>query len=323
MLNKLIEKRNLSFEEAYNVFNEILNGSPVRVSAYLTAIQLKGFTAEELAGFAKAMRDRAVKVDFGKVHDTCGTGGDNSNTINVSTASAIVSSCVTRIAKHGNVSVTSKSGSANLLSALGIRYKLRVSEAERLIKKTGFTFLFAPMYHPHLRRIMPVRKELGIKTIFNVLGPLCNPSNPESQIIGVYSKELLEKVAFALMLLNGEGVIVFGNGLDEVNPSKPTLVAEVNKGGIETYKITPEDFGLKESKVIPCKSPEESAKRILGVFKGEGTVEDRNFILVNSAMLLYSANFGDFMECREIAEEILEIRAMKKLEEIKNAVSKA
>ena len=168
MLEKIVEGKNLSFEEAYELFNQLIEESPIRIAGILTALQTKGYTAEELAGFAKAMRDKAVKLDLGDVIDTCGTGGDRSFTINVSTASAIILSCFTKVAKHGNVSITSKSGSANLLEALGVNYRLNPDQAKALIEKTNFTFLFAPMYHPTLKGIMPVRRELGIKTIFNV-----------------------------------------------------------------------------------------------------------------------------------------------------------
>ncbi|RLI83387.1 MAG: anthranilate phosphoribosyltransferase, partial [Archaeoglobales archaeon] len=148
MLEKIVECKNLSFEESYDLFNQLIGESHVRIAGILTALQTKGYTSEELAGFAKAMRDRAVKVELGDVLDTCGTGGDRSFTINVSTASAIILSCFTRVAKHGNVSVTSRSGSANLLEALGINYKLNPNQAKMLIDRTNFTFLFAPMYHP-------------------------------------------------------------------------------------------------------------------------------------------------------------------------------
>jgi anthranilate phosphoribosyltransferase len=323
MLNVLIEGRNLSFEEAYETFNQILEESPVRIAATLTALQVKGFTSEELAGFAKAMKERAVRVDFGEVCDTCGTGGDYSSTINISTASAIVASCFTRVAKHGNLSVTSGSGSANVLFALGIDYDIPPERAKVLIDSTGFTFLFAPRYHPPLGKVMAIRKELGIRTIFNALGPLVNPSSPKYQLIGVYSNELVEKVAEALFMLGlKRAVVVSGSGLDEVNPFAITFVAEVTKKGVERYTITPSDFGLKGVKVVPCNSPEESAKRIVAVFSGKGSEEDRNFVLINSAMALYAAGWDDLVECRELAQEAIAKKALSKLEEIRNAAAK-
>jgi anthranilate phosphoribosyltransferase len=315
MLEKIVEGKNLSFEEAYELFNQLIEESPIRIAGILTALQTKGYTAEELAGFAKAMRDKAVKLDLGDVIDTCGTGGDRSFTINVSTASAIILSCFTKVAKHGNVSITSKSGSANLLEALGVNYRLNPDQAKALIEKTNFTFLFAPMYHPTLKGIMPVRKELGIKTIFNVLGPLANPANPSYQIIGVSSSDLVDKVANALEFLGVErAYVVYGNGLDEVNPKGETIVAEVNKG-IEIFKVKPEDFGLKPVDIMPCHSPEESAERIKAVLAGKGREEDRNFVLINSALALNLLR-DDLKECVEVIEGVLGEIAIKKLEEI-------
>ena len=315
MLEKIVDGKNLSFEEAYELFNQLIEESPIRIAGILTALQTKGYTAEELAGFAKAMRDKAVKLDLGDVIDTCGTGGDRSFTINVSTASAIILSCFTKVAKHGNVSITSKSGSANLLEALGVNYRLNPDQAKALIEKTNFTFLFAPMYHPTLKGIMPVRKELGIKTIFNVLGPLANPANPSYQIIGVSSPDLVNKVANALEFLGVErAYVVYGNGLDEVNPKGETIVAEVNKG-IEIFKVKPEDFGLKPVDIMPCHSPEESAERIKAVLAGKGREEDRNFVLINSALALNLLR-DDLKECVEVIEGVLGEIAIKKLEEI-------
>ena len=317
MLDKIVERRNLSFEEAYELFNVLLNESDIRIAAYLAAMQTKGYTAEELAGFAKAMRDKALKVELGEVCDTCGTGGDRSSTINVSTASALILSCFKRVAKHGNVSVTSKSGSANVLSALGVKIDLGPSEVKKMIEKTNFAFLFAPLYHPSLKRIMPIRKELKIKTIFNILGPLANPANPRYQIVGVNSADLIDKVAEALSYLGvKKAVVVHGDGLDEVNPKSETIVAEVNGSEIEKYNICPEDFGLKRTKIIPCNSPEESANRIKAVLSGKGSEEDRNFIVINAAMALYATGFDDFKECRELVESVLGDKAVKRLEEI-------
>jgi len=317
MLDKIVERRNLSFEEAYELFNVLLNESDIRIAAYLAAMQTKGYTAEELAGFAKAMRDKALKVELGEVCDTCGTGGDRSSTINVSTASALILSCFKRVAKHGNVSVTSKSGSANVLSALGVKIDLGPSEVKKMIEKTNFAFLFAPLYHPSLKRIMPIRKELKIKTIFNILGPLANPANPRYQIVGVNSADLIDKVAEALSYLGvKKAVVVHGDGLDEVNPKSETIVAEVNESEIEKYNICPEDFGLKRTKIIPCNSPEESANRIKAVLSGKGSEEDRNFIIINAAMALYATGFDDFKECRELVESVLGDKALKRLEEI-------
>lgn len=320
MLNKVIERENLEFDEAYDLFCTLLEESELKIAAYLAALQTKGYTAEELAGLAKAMRDHALKLDFGTVSDTCGTGGDHSSTINVSTASALLLSCFTKVAKHGNVSITSKSGSANVLESLGIRIDAKPEEAGNMINKTNFAFLLAPLYHPALKKIMPVRKKLGIKTVFNVLGPLANPASPEFQLVGVNSADLVEKVAESLKILGvKKALVVHGNGMDEVSPSDETVVAEVNKK-VEVFSITPEDFGLQKSKVVKCSGAVESAERITKVFSGKKN-EDANFILMNSSAALYSSGIvKDFREGVEVAENaIAEGEVIEKIEEIKNA----
>ncbi len=320
MLKDIMEGKNLSFEEAYELYNVLLKESDVRIAGYLVALQMKGYTAEELAGFAKAMRDNAVRLELGEVCDTCGTGGDGASTINVSTASAIVLSCFRRVAKHGNVSITSKSGSANVLQSFGMRIELGPEEVKSMIEKTNFAFIFAPLYHPTLKRIMPVRRELKVKTIFNVLGPLANPANPKYQIVGVSSPDLVEKVAEALSFLGVErALVIHGSGLDEVNPAKETIVVEVEGDEVERYEIEPEDLGLKPVKVVPCESPEESAERIRAVFSGDGREEDRNFVIANASLALYSAGVGELDECVELVKEVLNGEALRKLEEIVNA----
>lgn len=322
MLSKIVDRNDLTFEEAYDLFNQLLNESEVRIGAYLAALQTKGFTSEEIAGFAKAMRDNAIKVNLGSgVADTCGTGGDKSSTINVSTAVSIVLSCFTKVAKHGNVSITSKSGSANVLEALGIKIDSTPEEAKQMIDKTNFVFLFAPKYHPALKKIMPVRKELGIKTIFNILGPLANPASPDYQIVGVNSLDLVEKVAESLKLLGvKKALVVYGNGLDELNPNDYSTVCEVvGDKPLNTYKISPEDFGIERSKPIPCGSPEESAKRIIDVFSGKIN-EDRNFIVLNASAALYASEVAsDYSEAVEMVKNAIDDgTVLNKLAEIQN-----
>jgi len=320
MLNKLIERENLSFKESYELFNMLLNESEMRIAAYLVALQTKGLTADEIAGFAKAMRDNAVKIDLGDVTDTCGTGGDGSKTINVSTAVSIILACFTKVAKHGNVSITSNSGSANVYKALGCKIPETPDDAKKSMDKTNFAFLFAQKYHPALKKIMPVRNELKVKTIFNILGPLANPANPKYQILGVNSAELCENVAFALSKVGGikKALLVYGNGLDELTPNGTSKITEYD-GKFDTYEVTPKDFGLDYSKIIPCESPDESAKRLIDVFSGKIN-EDRNFILMNAAAALYTSEIAsDFLDGVEIAKEAIESgKVLKKLEEIRN-----
>jgi len=327
LLVRIIEGGDLSFKEAYTLFNLMLDESELRIAAVLSALQTKGYTAEEIAGFARSMRDKAVRVDVNRdVADTCGTGGDRSNTINVSTATALILSSVNPVAKHGNVSVTSKSGSANVLEALGINIRLEAEKTREMIEKSGFAFLFAPLYHPALKKIMPVRKELGIKTVFNILGPLCNPASPSYQLLGVSEERLIEKVSRALSMLGiKHAIVVHGNYgkmvLDEVSPCGKTRVAEVfSSGKVKMYDIMPEDFGIEPVKPVPCSSAEESAKRIEAVFSGNGKKEDLNFVLVNTSAALYVCEkVKDFKDGVELARNLIEEGvAVKKLEEIRN-----
>ncbi|GBF36022.1 anthranilate phosphoribosyltransferase [Methanofervidicoccus abyssi] len=320
MLSKIVEGQNLSFEEAYNLFNTLLEESDVRIGAYLTALQTKGVTSEEIAGFARAMRDRAIKVNLGRgIVDTCGTGGDRSSTVNVSTAVSIILSAFTKVAKHGNVSVTSQSGSADVLKVLGVEIDVPPEETKKMIEKTNFVFLFAPKYHPALKKIMPIRRELGIRTIFNILGPLTNPANPEYQMVGVNAPDLVEKVGEALKLLGVKrALVVHGNGLDELDPRGPSKVCEVVGNKIETYTLSPSDFGLERSKIVPCHSPEESAKRILKVLSGKRN-EDRNFIVLNASAVLYTCGMvSDYLEAVEMVNNAIDSgKVLEKLEEIK------
>ena len=327
MLKKLIEREDLSYEEAYELFNRFKVEKEVKIAAYLAALQTKGFTSEELAGFARAMRDSSIKLRIdGEKMDTCGTGGDGIGTINVSTASAIILSCFSQVAKHGNRSVTSKSGSADVIGELGINFSEKPEEAREMIKRTNFTFLFAPAFHPALKRIMPARRELGVETIFNVLGPLANPSEPEYQLIGVYSPELCGIVARATSMLGVKrALIVHGGGLDEVAVHDSTLVYEVNKDKIESYKVSPEDAGIKRCnlKDLLVGDGKTSSKAILNVFSGNnGPIRD--FIVLNSSYALYTAKKADdILDAKEMVEDAIdEGSVLKKLEEIRSYSSR-
>ena len=330
LLFKVTSGKDLNFEEAYEAFNLMLEESEIRIAAMLSALQTKGYTSDEIAGFAKAMRDKAIRVEVDvDVADTCGTGGDRINTINVSTAVAILLSCVNPVAKHGNVSVTSKSGSANVLEALGVEIKLDATKAKEMIESLNFAFLFAPMYHPALKKIMPVRKEMGIKTVFNILGPLCNPANPSYQLLGVSEEGLVEKISQALSTLGVKhALVVHGKcgelGLDEVSPCGVTKVAEVVKGGVEFYEISPEDFGLKPVKPVPCTGAEDSASRIVAFLSGKGIEEDTNFILANASMALYACGVvGDFKEGVEVTQNLIESgKGIEKLDRLRNGCNR-
>ncbi|MFO7968011.1 MAG: anthranilate phosphoribosyltransferase [Archaeoglobaceae archaeon] len=320
MLKEIIEGNDLDFKGSYSLFCNLLEESDLKVAAYLVALQSKGYTSEEIAGLAQAMRDKALKIGLGKVADTCGTGGDGSCTINVSTAAAIILSCFRRVAKHGNVSITSNSGSANVLEALGVGIENLPQDAQKYMEGSNFTFLLAPLYHPALKKIMPVRKQLGVKTVFNILGPLANPASPQFQLVGVNSPDLVEKVAHALHIMGVEkALVVHGSGMDEVNPCARTTIAEVNDR-VELYSVEPGDFGLKESKIVKCSSCEESAQRIMSVFSGK-TGNDADFVLMNASAALYASNVaGDLMEGVEIVRNAIEEgKIVAKVEEIQNA----
>lgn len=306
---------NIDMEKAYEMALKLPEMDEVEISAILTGLELRGYNAEVLAGFSKAVLEK-VKLDLGKVFDTCGTGGDLSSTINVSTAVAIAVSIFHPVAKHGNRAVSSKSGSADVLEKLGVKIEQTHEFARRMIRETNFAFLFAPLYHSSFAKVVGVRRKLRIRTIFNVLGPLVNPANPERQIIGVSNEKLLLPVAETLELLGRRGIVLYGSGIDEVHPSAETI-AYLVENGIEKLRFKPEDFGIRECGIIPCKDSEDSARRIRAVFANENLKEDRNLIAINFATALYALGFEDLKENVGIFNEKVEEREfLKKLEEI-------
>ncbi len=303
----------LNFDSAYDLAKNLPKMREVEIAAILASLEVAGYDGEVIAGFANGMLDMCTKVELGDVFDTCGTGGDKSNTINVSTAVAIALSTITPVAKHGNRAVSSSSGSADVLEKLGIKVEVGPDEAKKLIKKTGFVFLFAPIYHKSFAKVAEVRKRLGIRTIFNILGPLVNPAMPKKQMIGVASGDLIEKVSDAMTRLGKRGVVVYG-GIDEVNPSGATTIQIVGEDRIMVY---PEDFGLGRVKIIPCKNSEESASRIKAVFAGRGLKEDYNFIAINFATALFALGYDDLKEnVRLFKSKIESGEFLKKLEEL-------
>jgi anthranilate phosphoribosyltransferase len=266
-----------------------------QISAYITALRMKGETDEEIAGSALAMREKAIKVEAGEdVIDTCGTGGDRLYTFNISTVSAfVVAGAGVPVAKHGNRSVSSKCGSADLLEALGLKLDLTVEQMEKCISKIGFVFLFAPLVHPAMKHAIGPRKEIGIRTIFNILGPLTNPAGAKYQLLGVYDEKLCLRLANVLKMLGSIScLIVHGaDGLDEASIFSETTVAELDRGEIKTYTITPEDFGLKRALLSDIKGGEASqnagiAERIL---MGEEKGAKRDAVLLNAGLALYAA----------------------------------
>ncbi len=250
-LHRAAAGANLSADEAWHAMSVLLEGGATepQIAAFLVALKMKGETAAELAGFARAMRERMVVVDAGDdVVDTCGTGGDGSGTFNISTVAAIVmAGAGARVAKHGNRSISSASGSADLLEALGVRVTATAEEAARSIQEIGLGFLFAPAFHPAMRYAQPVRRELKMRTVFNLLGPLANPARAQMQIIGAPSPEAAKLMAEALRELGTRRTLVVHghDGLDEISTTGPTDVFEVTTGEVIRHLWTPADFGVK------------------------------------------------------------------------------
>ena len=302
------------------------SATDAQIGALLTALRSKGETEDEIAGFAEGMRDVARRIHPKRdpLVDTCGTGGDGKNTINVSTASAIVASGAgVAIAKHGNYSVSSSSGSADVLSALGVVVNAEPELVEASIEKHGIGFMLAPVFHPAMKAVIGPRKELGMRTIFNILGPLTNPAGASAQTIGVYSKDLVPLVSKALKKMNVKNaMVVHGSGLDEIAIHDSTYVSEIENGKIKEYTLAPEEFGIDRSplKEIRGGSPQENASDILEIIGGNVTGAKLDIILVNSAAAIYVSGIADSIldgiECAR--KSIADGSAKNKLSALKN-----
>jgi anthranilate phosphoribosyltransferase len=291
----LASSQDLSKEEAASVMRAIMAGeaTPAQIGAILTALSIKGAGSRELAGFAGAMREFAVPFPHGMrgpLIDTCGTGGDGSQTFNVSTAAAfVVAGAGLPVVKHGNRSVTSRCGSADVLSALGVRLEIPPERMAGILRTTGIAFLFAPLYHPAMRRVQGIRQELGFRTVFNLLGPLTNPAGARIQLLGVYGPEIIGLMAEALKLLGAErGMVVHGGGLDEITTTGPTRVAELAGGSVREYTIHPEEFGIPLSSVDDLRGGDaaENARIFREVLSGEHGAA-RDAALMNAGAAIY------------------------------------
>jgi anthranilate phosphoribosyltransferase len=262
---------------------------------------MKGEAVSEISGAAAAMRRRVIPIPHTSegIVDTCGTGGDGQGTFNISTAAALVAAAAgVSVAKHGNRSVSSKSGSADVLAALGVRIEIDPATAGRALDTVGITFLFAPLLHPAMREVMPVRRELGMRTIFNVLGPLTNPAGARRQVMGVYSQNLVEPIGQVLRDLGAEhALVVHGDGLDEITTTGPTTVSEVRDGEVRTYTLEPERFGLRRVRVedLAGGMPEDNAALMQRVFGGErGPLAD--VTALNAGAAIYVAGLAPSLE---------------------------
>ena len=294
---KIVNKEDLSFDEAYTVMNEIMNGetTPTQNAAFLAALSTKSAKAEttgEIAGCAKAMREHATPVDTDfDLFEIVGTGGDNAGSFNISTTSAIVAAAGgMKVSKHGNRAASSKCGTADCLEALGANIDEDPDKCRELLKKVGICFFFAQKYHTSMKYVGAIRKELGFRTVFNILGPLTNPAHPKRQLLGVYDEYLIEPLAKVLMELGvKKGMVVYGmDKLDEISLSAPTKVCEIKDGSLHTYEIKPEDFGLSRCKKedLAGGDPKENAAITLSILNGEKGAK-RDAVLLNAGAALY------------------------------------
>ncbi|MBU0527700.1 anthranilate phosphoribosyltransferase [Candidatus Micrarchaeota archaeon] len=322
LLDKLIAKKDLSEDEASEVVASLIKQeiSPVKATAILVALRMKGESEEEITGFAKEMRKSAVSIkpNISNLVDTCGTGGDSSRTINVSTIAAIIAAGAgVPIAKHGNRSVSSKSGSFDVLEKLGVHI-LEPEAVARSIEELGIGFMFAPLFHPSMKNIMPIRKELGVRSIFNMLGPLTNPASAPNQLIGVYDPALTEKFAGVLKNLGTKhALIVHSEGMDELGLGI-SKVSELKNGKIENYEIDANEFNIRKRPIPTVASAEESAQFALQVLNGEKGAA-RDVCTLNAGAAIYVGGL-----CKTIAEglelaahTIDDNSAMEKLEQVK------
>ncbi|MDR7866871.1 MAG: anthranilate phosphoribosyltransferase [Sporomusaceae bacterium] len=294
-LGRVAAGHSLTHEEAGRTMAAIMSGgaSDAQLGAFLTALKMKGETSEEIAGFAGAMRALVVAVDArGDILDTCGTGGDGRGTFNISTAVAlVVAGAGVTVAKHGNHGISSACGSADVLAALGVRVDLPPAAAAAALDTLGISFLYAPLYHPAMRHVAKSRRELGFRTVFNLLGPLTNPAGATRQLIGVYDPALPEKVAAVLLRLGTNRAMVVHSldGLDEISAAAPTKIAEVADGRVKTYLLDPADYGLRgDSAHYRGGAPGDNAAIILGILRGEKGGR-RDIVLLNAAAALVVA----------------------------------
>lgn len=303
---KIVSKQDLGYEEAYTVMNEIMNGetTPTQNAAFLAALSTKSAKAEtidEIAGCATAMRDHATQVTTTMdVFDIVGTGGDNSHSFNISTTAALVAAAGgMKVAKHGNRAASSQCGTADCLEALGVNIEESPKECVELLREVGMCFFFAQKYHTSMKYVGSIRRELGFRTVFNILGPLTNPGNPKMQLLGVYDEYLVEPLAQVLMNLGVKrGMVVYGQDkLDEISMSAPTTVCEFRDHWFKTYTITPEDFGFERCTRADLAggTPEENAKITLSILNGKKG-HKRNTVLMNAGASLY---IGDKVKTME------------------------
>jgi len=322
-ISKLVGNKDLTQEEATKVMQEIMSGktTEAQVGSFLTALRMKGEAIHEIAAFARVMRKFAITINpkvNGILVDTCGTGGDSSSTFNISTVSAFVAAGAgVPVVKHGNRSVSSRCGSADVLEELGVNLCIEPERVEEIMQKINISFLFAPNHHPAMSYAGKARKEMGIRTVFNLLGPLTNPANAQAQILGVYSPELTEKLANVLKLLGSrKAMVVHGSGLDEISTVGNSVVSELRDGEIRKYTIKCEEFGIKPAMLEDLKGGNvgENARIMLRILEGDDG-PPRDITLMNAGAAIYIGGKADSIkEGIKLAEKSIESgKALRKL----------
>lgn len=329
---KLSKKQDLAYAEAEAVMDEIMSGqaTPVQMSAYLTALSLKGETIDEITASAAGMRAHCIKLLHNlDVLEIVGTGGDGSNSFNISTTSSLVIAAGdVPVAKHGNRAASSKSGAADVLEALGVKITLTPERSAEILKKINICFLFAQNYHIAMKYVAPIRKELGIRTVFNILGPLSNPAGANMELMGVYDQLLVEPLAQVMANLGvNRGMVVYGqDSLDEISMCAPTSVCEIRDGKFTSYEITPEQFGYErcEKGALTGGTPAENAEITKAILKGEEKGPKRQAVCLNAGAALYIAGkAASIEEGVKLAESLIDSgAALKKLEEFVEETNK-
>lgn len=329
---KLSKKQDLVYAEAEAVMDEIMSGqaTPVQMSAYLTALALKGETIDEITASAAGMRAHCIKLLHNlDVLEIVGTGGDGSNSFNISTTSSLVIAAGgVPVAKHGNRAASSKSGAADVLEALGVKITLTPERSAEILKKINICFLFAQNYHIAMKYVAPIRKELGIRTVFNILGPLSNPAGANMELMGVYDQSLVEPLAQVMANLGvNRGMVVYGqDSLDEISMCAPTSVCEIRDGKFTSYEITPEQFGYErcEKGALTGGTPAENAEITKAILKGEEKGPKRQAVCLNAGAALYIAGkAASIEEGVKLAESLIDSgAALKKLEEFVEETNK-
>jgi len=332
-IKPLLQGENLGFEQASSLLDCIFDGEvpQAQIAAFLTAMRIKGPAAPELAGLAKSLRTHAVpvKVDVDNLVDTCGTGGGAIKTSNVSTAAAIVAAGAgVYVAKHGNRGITSKCGSADVLEALGVKIDASAQTVAECIKQAHIGFMFAPMFHPAMKYVQPIRKSLGFRTVFNILGPLANPAGAKRQVMGVADESLMQLVAEALKLLGTQyAMVVHGRGMDEISTVTTTKILELKDGQIQSKELNPQDFGISLASVEDLKvsDAKTSAAHLRDILSGKEVGPRRDIVILNAAAAIIAGDLAeDFASAIELAQgSISDGRASNCLEKLIEVSNKA